>query len=91
MRLCQLKQRSEHCFKNWMQWLRQRRIKINQDRQMLENWRIEKIQKNTAGAAGSSSSETTNSPSPELAGMTSKTATLIYIDCCQKWATRLSC
>jgi len=86
MRLCQIKQRLEYCFKNWRQWLRQRRLKVNKGRQMLENWRIDKIQKITTG---SSSSETTNSPSPELTNMTSKNATLIHIDCCQKWAILL--
>ena len=51
--------------------LQQRRIKINQVTRMLENRIIEKIQKIAAGA---SSSETTNLPSPELAGMTSTNA-----------------
>ena len=45
----------------------QRRVKINQGKRMLENWRIEKIQKITAG---SSSSEATNHSSPKLAGKT---------------------
>ena len=86
MQLCQIKQRLEYCFKNRRQWLRQRRIKVIQGRQMLENWRIEKIQKITAG---SGSSETTNSPSPKLANKTSNTATLIHVHCCQKWAILL--
>ena len=53
---------------------------------MLENWRIEMIQKI---AAGSSSSETTNPSSPELAGKTSTNATLIHFDCYLKWSILL--
>ena len=53
---------------------------------MLENWRIEKIQKITVG---SSSSETTNPSSPKLAGNTSTKASLIHIDCCLKWSILL--
>ena len=67
MKLRQVKQRLEYCFRNWRQWLQQRQIKIKQGKRMLENWRIEKIQKITAG---SSSSETTNPSSPELARKT---------------------
>ena len=67
MKLRQVKQRLEYFFRNWRQWLPQRQIKIKQGKRMLENWRIEKIQKITTG---SSSSETTNLSSPELAGKT---------------------
>ena len=84
MKLRQVKQRLEYCFRNWRQWLQQRQIKIKQGKRMLENWRIEKIQKITSG---SSSSETTNQSSPELAGKTSTKASLIHIDCYLKWST----
>ena len=86
MKLRQVKQRLEYCFRNWRQWLQQRQIKIKQGKRMLENWRIEKIQKITAG---SSSSETTNPSSPELAGKTSTKALLFHIDCCLKWSILL--
>ena len=47
----------------------------------LLGWRIEKIQKITAGSC---SSETTNPSSPELAGKTPTKASPIHTDCCLK-------